>query len=286
MNTVRLDALLQQDRRLWRANAVAAPLQHTQASGHAGLDTELPGGGWPCGQLTELLSPLPGLEWRLLLPALKALKALDSAARTIALVQPPFDPCLGALQAQGLDTRQLLLVRTHSHADALWATEQLLRCPQVAAVLAWLPQARSEQLRRLQLACQASHQPLAFVCRPESAQQQPSPAPLRLLLRSAGRRGLGFQVFKRAGPPQAQLRWLHAGLPISVPITAPITTAPPRHAVDCSAPVTALVPRHTAIELGGLSAAPALGTGLHPARLPVRGRPAAGSRRQPAALPG
>ena len=31
------------------------------ASGFAALDRELPGGGWPCGALTELLGGLEGI---------------------------------------------------------------------------------------------------------------------------------------------------------------------------------------------------------------------------------
>jgi protein ImuA len=56
-----------------------APAGRTQqavlASGHAALDAQLPGGGWPVGALTELLLPHPGVgELRLLAPALAALQ--------------------------------------------------------------------------------------------------------------------------------------------------------------------------------------------------------------------
>jgi hypothetical protein len=39
-------------------------------------------------------------------------------------------------------------------AARVWACEQALRCAGVSAVLAWLPQVRPEQLRRLQMAAQ------------------------------------------------------------------------------------------------------------------------------------
>jgi hypothetical protein len=66
----------------------------------------------------------------------------------------------------------------------LWACEQALRCADIAAVLAWLPQARVGDLRRLQLAA-AQHEGLLFVFRPESVAQSASPARLRLQVMSA-----------------------------------------------------------------------------------------------------
>ena len=66
-------------------------------------------------------------------------------------------------------------------AARVWACEQALRCAGVSAVLAWLPQVRPEQLRRLQMAAQNFQQQL-FVMRPLAAQQEASPAVLRLAL--------------------------------------------------------------------------------------------------------
>ena len=88
-------------------------------------------------------------------------------------------------------------------ASRLWATEQVLRCADVDAVLAWLPQARGEQLRRLHMAA-AEHQKLLFVMRPENTRAQASPAVLRLLVQPrAGRLmdGLEIDILKRRGPP-------------------------------------------------------------------------------------
>ena len=57
---------------VWRADQLQQVPQAVLSSGHAELDAELPGGGWPLGQLTEVLQAQGGLfEWRLLLPALK-----------------------------------------------------------------------------------------------------------------------------------------------------------------------------------------------------------------------
>jgi hypothetical protein len=82
----------------------------------------------------------------------------------------------------------------------LWATEQALRCAPVDAVLAWLPQARTEQLRRLHLAA-AEHHKLLFVMRSDQARQDASPAVLRLQLSSDADGGLCLELLKRRGPP-------------------------------------------------------------------------------------
>jgi protein ImuA len=174
------------------------------------LDAQLPGGGWPVGALTEVLQPEPSRHaWQLLQPAL----AQATAARPggVVLVAPPYEPFAPALQAAGLPPQRLCQVRpaavqTGSAATAaLWATEQALRCRDVLAVVAWLPQALPEQLRRLQLAAAQMGQ-LLWVLRPAHARQQASPAPLRLWVQEAVHSPMAMQVqvLKRRGPPLEQ----------------------------------------------------------------------------------
>ena len=74
-----------------------------------------------------------------------------------------------------------------------------------AAVLAWLPQARPEQMRRLQVHALGAQMPI-FVFRSLAAREQSSAAPLRLLLRAASLWQLEVQLFKRRGP--AHVSWL------------------------------------------------------------------------------
>lgn len=194
---------------VWRADALACAAGATLASGHGALDAELPGGGWPLGAISEILQP-PGIcqEWRLLLPA------LTRTCGPVVLVGPPQVPFGPGLAAQGLDARRLLWVGAVAPAARLWATEQALRCAEVVAVLAWLPQVRTEQLRRLQLAAQ-THSKLLFVLRPEAAQSESSPAVLRLLLVRAPSAGvapdaLRVQILKRRGAPLAHTLVLSA----------------------------------------------------------------------------
>ena len=168
-------------------------------SGHPALNTHLPGGGWPVDSLVEVLQAQPGLHvWQLLLPALA--QAVQAQPGPVVLVGAPFEPFGPALAAQGLPGERLLCVRGDKPAARLWAAEQALRCADVVAVLAWLPQARADQLRRLHLAAQqGQRQRLLFVFRPPAAQHESSPARLRLLLE--GTDALKVRIIKRRGPP-------------------------------------------------------------------------------------
>ena len=201
---------------------MGTPASFTTPSGHPGLDAELPGGGWPAGQLSEVLQAQAGLhEWRLLLPAVRA----ASASGVVGLIGCPHWPNMAALAGQGIGLSRMLLVDAAKPAERLWAAEQALRCRDLAALMVWLPQARPEQLRRLQFSGQAAHQPrppLAFVFRPLAAQQDSSPAPLRLALRLALRQSaseagalpsLEVDIFKRRGPLMAAPLRIHTAVP-------------------------------------------------------------------------
>lgn len=219
---------------VWRASELSQGAGATVSSGHAPLDAALPGGGWPCGSLTEILQAQAGVhEWRLLLPALRAV------AGTVVLVGCPHTPNMPALACQGLAMDALLRIDAERAADQLWATEQALRCRDVGALLLWPAQARSDQLRRLHMAAQSANQlqaPLVFAFRPLAAQQESSPAPLRLRLGSAPGHRLELAVLKRRGPTLDQPLYLLPALPpalVKPARTLPTEPATPLpHAVD------------------------------------------------------
>ena len=196
---------------VWHAHALASAPQAVQPTGDARLDAQLPGGGWPVGALIELLQPA-GVhsEWRLLLPALAR-----SGQGPVVLVGAPQPPFVPALAAQGLAVARLVWVTAQAATARLWAAEQALRCAEVDAVLAWLPQARGDQLRRLQMAA-AEHHKLLFVMRAQQAQADASPALLRLQLapqapaQAAGSDTLAVHILKRRGPPLAEPLHLQA----------------------------------------------------------------------------
>lgn len=218
---------------VWHADELAQGLGACVPSGHAALDAELPGGGWPLGALTELLQPAPEAPvWPLLLPAVAARQQASGGA--VVLVNPPHEPFVPALVAGGLPAASLLWLRTEAPAAPLWAAEQALRCADVAAVLAWLPRARTTELRRLQQAA-AQTGALLFVLRPDGpAAAAASPARLRLRVGSAqrpfhrprlrlvgegdgsapaadtGLPHLRVELLKRRGPPLDAPLWLPA----------------------------------------------------------------------------
>ncbi|MDP9603018.1 UNVERIFIED_ORG: protein ImuA [Variovorax paradoxus] len=188
-------------RGVWHADELGLADAQVLATGHAALDAELPGGGWPVGAMTELLLPAPEAHvWRLLLPALA--QAVATRGGPVVLIGAPYEPCGASLAAQGLPVEALMCVRSEAPAARLWACEQALRCADIAAVVAWLPQARVGELRRLQLAA-AQHEVLLFVCRPGSVALSASPARLRI---RAGRSEtdasqIELDILKRRGPP-------------------------------------------------------------------------------------
>ena len=193
---------------VWRADTLAQAPGVVVDTGHRQLSEHLPGGGWPLGALIEVLQqPGQHLEWQLILPALAALPRGQPGGRepVVVLVGPPHHPFGPGLAGRGLQPQALLSVDTQTPLECLWATEQALQCADVSAVLAWLPQARSDQLRRLQMAA-SQHQCLLFVMRPAQVRTQASPAVLRLEVLNSPARVYqrGLKILKRRGPPLAQ----------------------------------------------------------------------------------
>jgi len=183
---------------VWRGGRLSASASATP-TGFEALDRELPGGGWPRGTLTELLVGRAGIgELRLVLPALAA---LSWAGRRIAWLAPPHLPYAPALAAGGIDLAQLALVHAPARRDALWAAEQVLRSASCHALVAWLPRARYDELRRLAVAAESSRAWVALF-RPPEAAQAASPAALRMALEPASNE-LSVRILKRRGAPAA-----------------------------------------------------------------------------------
>ena len=196
---------------VWRAGELGSSSLVVVSTGYAALDHVFPGGGWPQGALIEVLQAQAGQhEWGLVASALASVQGA-AVQQFAVLVNAPYVPFGPALEARQVAMQRVLCIKAKK-SDApslLWATREALQCADVACVLAWLPDARSAHLRRLQIAAHA-HNKLLFVFRPLAAQHESSPAPLRLLLQGTVHEGaaqdgcnLLVHVLKRRGPPLA-----------------------------------------------------------------------------------
>jgi protein ImuA len=184
---------------VWRVNDLARE-EAVLPSGNALLDAALPGGGWPLGNMVELLQERPEAHvWQLLLPALGEMTRIKQGP--VVLVGAPCIPFAPSLSAQGLPADRLMWIRADRPAARLWSAEQALRCEDVIALVAWLPQARTAELRRLHLSARQTGK-LHFVLRSMAARMHSSPAPLRLLVRGVDE--MELRILKRKGPPLEQ----------------------------------------------------------------------------------
>ena len=195
---------------VWRASQMGASKARATPSGYRTLDRELPNGGWPASVLIELLLSQNGIgELRLLAPTLAA---LTQAGKTVILLAPPHIPFAPALADLGLDLQHVILIQTDKPMDRIWAVEQTLKSASFGALLCWLPQARPDHLRRLQLAA-GSGEGLCFVFRPAAAQRESSPAPLRIVCRASACGRMAVDIIKRRGPVFGQ--------PVVLPLLVP-----------------------------------------------------------------
>jgi hypothetical protein len=206
-----LNKLLNSTPQLWKGRR-ANHSQRSLPTGHDRLDARLPGKGWPLGAVTELISGKPGLgEFSLLFPALAD---MGQQGQWLVLVDPPWIPYPAALHGHGLRLERLLLVRTQSEKESLWACEQALRGSRGGAVLAWPERISFTRLRRLQLAA-GENGKLVFLFRPEQAAHAASPAALRLQLGAGSRHGTRVDVLKCRGNRPLEPAWIPQ--PYSVP---------------------------------------------------------------------
>ncbi len=217
---------------IWRGSELARTGCPGIASGFAALDAELPGGGWPCGALTEILPQHEGIgELRILGPALAQLAA---QGKFIAWIAPPHLPYAPALAAAGIALARVVIVKTAKDGDSLWAAEQALRSAACGGVLAWPREIRYTQLRRLQLAAEGGRS-LAVLFRPTQAAREPTPAALRIALAtSAG--GLALSILKRRGAPLSRPILLPASL---APASSHFSRSFDAHVVDSPASAAA-----------------------------------------------
>ena len=149
------------------------------SSGLRIIDKLLPGQGFRRGTLAEWLAcgAGSGAQSLALLTAREACReggALVVFDRTGEFYPP-------AAVRLGIDPQEMIVVQAASLADNLWALDQVLRCPAVAAALAWPAELDGRTFRRLQLAAEQGGG-LGLFVRPERVRHEPSWAEARLVV--------------------------------------------------------------------------------------------------------
>lgn len=188
---------------VWRGGT-AARLQ-TQSTGYPGLDALLPGGGWPCGAISEILMPSAGCgEVQLVLPWLAR---LTTAGGRAAIVRPPLLPYAPALAAAGVVLSRLLVINPEDARAGAWAMTEMLRSGGFSAVLGWPGVLQAHDLKRLQIAAENGGG-AGILYRDSREATQPSQAALRLQL-EGHHPHFTVQVLKCRGGA-AGGRWQHA----------------------------------------------------------------------------
>jgi protein ImuA len=179
---------------------VALTLSGVLSTGLSALDRCLPGGGWPLGEISELVgqdeAPL-----QLLLPALAALSWED---RWITLITPPATvrPRLG--QQCGLDLSRFRHAHAHPRVSPMENARRAVAARQSAAVVVWVDRVSPSALVRLRAAL-ANTDTGVFLIRPETALSQAPISTLRLHVAREPTEGLRIRLLHVAWSYQVVL---------------------------------------------------------------------------------
>ena len=201
--------------RIRRIERPAAAVHGILPFGIAAFDRVLPGGGLALGALHEILGAGGDEEDGAVTAAFAAgilgrLATQESSAGdgTVLWCLPRPDLYGPGLAAHGLDPSRLVLVRAPRDAEILWAMEEGLRAPGIAAVVGEVGTLPAVASRRLQLAAERSG--------------------IAAFLLRRWRDG-GQAARERNLPNAAVTRWRIAALPSqppSIPSPAPTLTLP------------------------------------------------------------
>lgn len=193
-------------------------------TGYENLNASLLNRGWPLESLVEVCQHGMQGEWQLFTPSLLQWPGF------IVLLNPPAEPFSQAFIQAGIDLERLIVVTATEKNHFIACFVELSRAS-VGALLSWQPNESMTytELRKCQLAS-AEGTGLSVMFRPASAQQQSSPATLRVYAQIVPT-GLEITVFKQKGHLQTQ-----QNRPIVLPLPDTWQPALPYHALDKVAP--------------------------------------------------
>lgn len=205
---------------MWMGHSQRFTTRAAVETGYDELNTGLLSRGWPLGSLVEVCQQGMQGEWQLFTPSLLELPGL------IVLLNPPAAPFSQAFIQAGIDLERLLVVTASEKNHFIACFIELSRAS-VGAVLAWQPNESMTytELRKCQLAS-AEGTSLSVMFRPASAQQQSSPATLRVYAQIVPT-GLEITVFKQKGHLQMQ-----QARPIVLPLPEKWQPMLPYHALN------------------------------------------------------
>jgi len=166
-----LENLIRENPALWRGRGpqgrghpsnAQRPGENTVDTGYEALNKLLPNGGWPLRAVVELNVDAWGNgELQLLLPLIRR---LTTDQTRVAMVAPPYQPYAPALIQAGVSLPYLVVVDSGDDANqnackknTWWCAEKLLRHADCGLVLVWPRPTNPVQVRRLQLAADASN---------------------------------------------------------------------------------------------------------------------------------
>lgn len=217
--TISLDQLLLRDD-MWVGHSQRFTTRASVDTGYEELNRGLLSQGWPLGSLVEVCQQGMQAEWHLFTPAL-----LDTPGLMV-LLNPPAAPFSQAFIQAGMDLERLTVVTASEKKHFIACFVELSRAG-VGAVLAWQPKESMTytELRKCQLAA-SEGTGLSVMFRPSSAQQQSSPATLRVYAQIIPT-GLEITVFKQKGNLHTQ-----QARPIVLPLPERWQVALPYQALD------------------------------------------------------
>lgn len=165
-------------------------------SGLRPLDRLLPRGGVPRGSLIDWLCDDDVSGGATLACAVGVSLAAQGGTMIVVdrggrFYPPAVMPWVAAAGSGGMPGR-LVVARPARDDDEVWAIDQALRCPGVAAVVAWPKRVHPTAMRRWQVAARSS-QAVGLLVRPGRARREPSWAMHRIAVASLSGGSIGIR---------------------------------------------------------------------------------------------